>query len=1448
MLTFNTPIRHLISVLTLLLGTAASAQSVDVPVPPAWQSFVPWVLYDAPERNCPFLDGDFSQRRCFWPGRLELSITETGGRFEQSVELYAPNLVPLPGEPRQWPTEVLLDGKPTAIIGRGDRPYIFAPAGTHRIVGKLRWLRLPDVLRVPDDTGLLALTVNGAIVRSPHRDALGRVWLQAAPAEAQGQDTVEVAVFRRMDDAVPFLLETRLDVQVSGQGRELVIGPILPEGFVAHGFDPEVPARLGADGKLRVQVQPGRFTLAITARFEGPVAALRAPAMVLGNDGQPAAVDEVWTLSAHPDLRQIEVTGVAQVDPSQTRLPEEWRTLPAWLVRPEDTVTLVERRRGDGAPPPDRLGLERDLWLDAEGGGFTLRDALSGAVANALRLEMRAPVSLGRVSVSGQDVLITKGEGGTSAGVELREGQLDLSADSRLEGTAAGSGLKRRLPAVGWEHDFEGVGATLHLPPGWTLFDASGADDVQGTWLRRWSLLDLFLLLISVLAITRLNGRVWGALSLVALGLSFPEPDAPHSLWLWVLAGQALVHVLPEGRPAKIARVYFLGSVLVLLGVTLPFLVQQLRTAQYPVLERSYMQLGEGHGNVVGDLNESGYREDMVPLPGRPMKANREEATILSMDKPGAPAPAFEASAQDEGKAEVQQQDGLTMAKSDYSVLSRSAPQSPPLGPSKAQRLKLEVDPQAAVQTGPGLPRWSWNRHSIQWSGPVQRDQSLDLVLLSPAINLVLGVARVALLALLLLCVLGSLRRGTKASPAAPLSGTPAPSGDPPAPSSDAPAEPTTRGPSILERVRLQKWSTMLTIIALSLPTFHSAPASAEEVESPESADLALLRERLLAPPACAPHCADIESLRVVTRAGRLELELDVGALAETAIRLPGGPTSFTADHASIDGRPALLAREGETYWARVPVGRHRIRLEGSLPARGTVEVPLPQRPRHVEAQTPGYTLVGLDEHGLPQDTLQLVRSVAVDREPGAPVGAGDDPIPLPAFARVERTVTLGLQWTAETRVVRASPSGAALVLQVPLLPGESVTTANVEVKEGRAQVSLGPSANEVTWTSVLARAETLRFEAAKGQAFTEVWRVLAGPIWHTEPEGIAVVRGQNETGEVQPEWRPWPGEVLALKVRRPPPHDGRTLTIDRAQLSVTPGHRATDHELQLSLRSSRGGPFGFNLPPGAHVQKVMLDGRSQPVTADAASIDVSLAPRAQVLTVTWQSEAPLSLVTHTPTLDLGGPAVNLDVVVNVPADRWLLFAGGVKYGPAILFWSQLVMLILVAFALSRSTLTPLRMGAWLGLSIGIAQTELFSALVPVACLFALGLRARRAPAGRWLFNLQQLALVGLTLFAVGVLLASIQHGLLGLPDMQVSGNGSYGQLLRFFADRTERAIPTAYFVSVPVLVYRLLMLVWALWLASAVLQWARWGFLAFTTGGMWRGSSAPAPVPKDEG
>jgi hypothetical protein len=46
-------------------------------------------------------------------------------------------------------------------------------------------------------------------------------------------------------------------------------------------------------------------------------------------------------------------------------------------------------------------------------------------------------------------------------------------------------------------------------------------------------------------------------------------------------------------------------------------------------------------------------------------------------------------------------------------------------------------------------------------------------------------------------------------------------------------------------------------------------------------------------------------------------------------------------------------------------------------------------------------------------------------------------------------------------------------------------------------------------------------------------------------------------------------------------------------------------------------------------------------------------------------------------------------------------------------------------------------------------------------------------------------------------------------------------------------------------LVYRLLILLWALWLAFSFLKWLRWGFECFGTGGFWRPVNLKFPRPR---
>jgi hypothetical protein len=78
---------------------------------------------------------------------------------------------------------------------------------------------------------------------------------------------------------------------------------------------------------------------------------------------------------------------------------------------------------------------------------------------------------------------------------------------------------------------------------------------------------------------------------------------------------------------------------------------------------------------------------------------------------------------------------------------------------------------------------------------------------------------------------------------------------------------------------------------------------------------------------------------------------------------------------------------------------------------------------------------------------------------------------------------------------------------------------------------------------------------------------------------------------------------------------------------------------------------------------------------------------------------------------------------------------------------------------------------------------------------------------------------------------------------MQISGNGSSPLLLNWYVDRTDGSLPRPWIVSVPILVYRLAMLAWALWLAAALVRWLRWGWESLNTEGLWKPWRRP-PAP----
>jgi len=140
-------------------------------------------------------------------------------------------------------------------------------------------------------------------------------------------------------------------------------------------------------------------------------------------------------------------------------------------------------------------------------------------------------------------------------------------------------------------------------------------------------------------------------------------------------------------------------------------------------------------------------------------------------------------------------------------------------------------------------------------------------------------------------------------------------------------------------------------------------------------------------------------------------------------------------------------------------------------------------------------------------------------------------------------------------------------------------------------------------------------------------------------------------------------------------------------------------------------------------------------------------------------------------------------------------------------------------------------------------QSSIISVAIVAGWFACFGARQRFAErlGGRY-FKLAQIALVAWSILALGALLMAIHAGLLGYPDLMIEGNGSNSHRLSWFADRVSDAAPGAWVVSIPLWTFRIAMLLWALWLARALLNWVKWGWSAFSTGGYW---PPPGPVTK---
>jgi hypothetical protein len=1278
-------------------------------LPPELAPWAAWVAERLPDRACAIVGGE---PRCTWAGLVELQLDDAGGKVGMHLRLDRDAAVQLPGGAGAWPQGVRDGGSAVVVTSSDGLPTAWLDRGEHHLSWTVSWAGRPNGLQLPPGVGVVSLTLDGATEPFPLIDSAGLLRLGASDREGPGENRLEVDVTRRVQDGVPLLVSTHIELRASGTPREVALGKILVPGTEPFAVTADLPARLLPDGTLTVQLRPGTFRVDVEAISGAPVTALAAPTLPA-----PWPDQEVWAVQTDDRVRMVDLSGPPGIDPARTTLPEGWRGLPAFVLTPASPLQITELRRGEPEPAPNALTLERELWLDFDGGGLTVRDRFSGSMSQGWRLDVLAPASLGHAADHGEGLVVTTRDG--QIGVELRDQQVDVLAEARVEGRPG------RLPAVGWDQDVQSLSANLHLPPGWTLLWASGVDALSGP-AADWTLFDLFYVLVLSLALSRLLGRGWGALALVALALTRHVDGSPGWLWVILTVLLALERVAPEGGwPAVLLRGTRRLMLLVLFGVLAPLVYTEVQHGLYPQLRQSYSSYAFETADImpmtravkaVGSAGSSGYDEDR----------------------------------------------------------------------KVAQKKLTKVDPKAVVQTGPGVPDWAWDTWRLSWSGPVAAEHELRLWLLGPTANLLLAVLRSALLLLLALRVAGlkqlpDLRR---AAPLAPLA-----------------------------------------LLALLLPGRSVAAPDLDELE-----------ERLAVRPTCGEACATASTMEMQVEGDLLTVDAEVHAADITSWPLPGPAEAWVPAVVEVDGaRSSALARlEDGALHLRLDPGVHRVRLVGPVPPTDALALDLPSPPQRVVLRSTSWSIDGVKADGTVAGTVQLVRRT--------PAVAGAMSESLPAWLEVERTLELGIPWEVRTVVRRVGPATQPVAVRVPLLVGESLTDDAWEVIDGAVQLTLKRDEAEASWTGSLVEAPELTLTAPTGVPWTETWTVRCAPIFACAAEGAAPLRHVAD-GEWSPQWRVWPGETLQLRVARPEGVSGQTITVDKAELDWTPGVRLGEGSLSLRVRSSQGGRLPVTLPAGAELRGVSIGGSDRPLQqGDGGVVDVPLQPGETQITVRWQEPHAVSLVDRVPEVTIGAAAVNVSVTVHPSPDRWILALRGPAWGPVPLFWGYLLLVLLAAPLLARLPYTPLSTRQWLLLGLGMTQVPIAVPMVVALVFLALGWRRAQPLENIGLFNLLQLALVVAVLVDLALLYASIHAGLLIQPDMEVRGAGSDDSQLRWLLDRTDGVLPTPVVVSLPLWTFRVLMLLWALWLAASLVRWGPWAWACWSEGGVWR--SAP---PKEK-
>ncbi|MDD4556930.1 MAG: hypothetical protein PHE89_06375 [Alphaproteobacteria bacterium] len=1385
-------------------------------LPKGLQTWAKWVLDGEKKQACDFAYNDFAQKYCYYISNLDIEIVNDSASFEMNVTTREKGYVRLPGSAEVFPQQVFVNGTAKNIISKAGIPYIHLGQGEFVVKGMAKSKENIRYLFIPQNAALINLKKDGKTIDYITLDNDGVLKFEGIETAKNETDDLSVFAYRKIQDGIPLMMTLNLNLNVTGKERIENLGKVIPENFALYSIASDVSAYVQKNGDLIVEVKPGNLSINLEMRQEKD-----SLNFVLNNS---PVNQEVWVLESDKALRVIQAPkDLYSVQTQNIPMPVAWKRLPAYEVNKGEEVAL--KAIYYDKQNQDSLTLNRKIKLAFDGSSYSLEDNISADFKEDGRLSLERPFVFYSSKINGQPQAITYTSEDKNAGIEVRKGNVSVENILRI----ANGGKK--ISATGYNRSFENVNWVLSLAPGYKLLYASGFDNVNGSWVSHWNLLQVFIVSLLVVSMYSLFGWKKAGLGLILFVLI--NPIFPQFIYAsFVLCGLLFLqrNLKKDNNFYNLLTFLRYSLFALLVASTFFFIVQHIRGAMYPVLSAdTYYSPLLSLSFLIGFYAVLLVLYVMYHIALNP-KSSKTQKTLsvigvfilalcavsiikavlggfyligTSASRMNYAVSDYAESSYDSPVFEVAS--SRKMMKASYGALGVSQALVPQKVDSKYQSIDVAKN---IAQTGIGFPNWRGGKDvSLSIKGPVSSNDFVRIYLLSPLVNLCLALLSVCLSVLTLYWLLDF--KYTKPNVSA-------------------------KGKNFMRKIFTASLFTFM-LFGASSKVNASEVSPVAKVPTPEILQEMkgkLAREKI---PSCLPDCVSIPKAEISNDENLLKISYEVHSDADLVLPLPSlmpdGSGYLKLKAISIDGGVTKnLVKENNQVYAFFKKGINKVEMTYLLDANSDRFIlSSVVRIGYMESRLSG---LAISENKSQVQSFQINRTVikAVTSEEVSTKSKMN----IDTFFKVQRVFRINTTWQLETIITRSNNLSEAVTFEIELMPMEKVLSPVEILPNNKVRVSFAPSEAYKSFTSLLPVEEDIVLSAApEGGNYNEEWSFDVDYSWSFKFSGINPIVSSAKSLV----FKPRAGETLTMDFFKPNNVDGYILTFDKVTYELSQGRGSMDVFMRLNFRASDSGVHSIVLPNDFEVTEVLVGGVSYPITVNENKLTLPVIQGQNNVDFKGTMKKPIGVIMSFPKFDLNAPAVNIEQFASVPLSRWVLFVSGPVKGPVVLFWSTVAAWILFSLLLSRVKIIPLGFVSWFILLIGLTQVNSIFSLVVITWFVALGLRDAFSEqlSGK---KLIQIIIPCLTFIFVFSLFKGIYNGLLGHWNMKIVGDSvqaaaSYVKL-GWYQDAVMGELPSPKVFSLPVWVYRLVMVVWATWLSISFVKWMKWGFKAYTKDENW--------------